>query len=334
MHTPDFATPAPAPAPPVRKPDAGPVAVPAAPGGELAQALELRAAAAWPDIAKAARAALAAGKTAEAERLHREAILAAVPGAVYPAGLPPLKPAPDDIRIDLTLKTGSKTGTETEAETRNAEVPLNEANWWRWIYFGPGTLGSTRAHTEAVITHELVHVRQLRDQRLAWNALPAAGRPTWDDYIRPFNLDVRVHGPQELEAYRTGLGFLSRLDKKERREALRGVFVSYVNATAYAPAAGVALEISTATVGPELLDAYAKASPDLQNELGAELWWSLLYVDPAKEVWQRVLVELAPIARKGYEDATFRPHYDTFLRLKGLTFADVMGGKADAGTGP
>ena len=236
MHTPDLAAPTPTTLPPAQQPATQPThepPVPATPGRELGQVVEARTEAAWPDMARAAREAIAAGKTAEAERLLRDAVVAAAAAVAVPAGLPKGPPTAADIRVDLKLKA------DTEAETRHAEVPGAPDNQWRWIFFGPGTVAKSRAYAESVITHELVHARQIHTQWLAWQQLPAAQREPWMKFMEPYSQRARVQGPQELEAYTTGLGFIARLDRAERRQVLRGLFVSFARTAAYTPPAGV-----------------------------------------------------------------------------------------------
>lgn len=326
MHTPDLAAPTTTTAPPAKQPAAEPARgepVPAAPGRELGHVVEARTEAAWPDMARAARDAIRAGRTADAERLLRAAVLAAAAAVTVPSGLPKGAPAAADIRVDLGL------GADTEATTRHAEVPANPDNQWRWIFFGPGTIARSRTYAEAVIVHELVHARQIHTQWLAYQQIPVAEREPWMKFMEPYSQRARVEGPQELEAYTTGLGFLARLDRAERRQVLRGLFVSFARTAAYTPPAGVT-ETTTAATAPAILAAFGAATGAVQAEFGAELWWSLLKVEGGKEVWRRTLTELAPIARKGYADPKLRPFYDDFLADVGLTYSAVLG-PPDAG---
>jgi hypothetical protein len=326
MHTPDLAAPTTSTVPPAQQPATQPTRDPpvaATPGRELGQVVEARTEAAWPAMARAAREAIAAGKTADAERLLRDAVVAAAAAVAVPAGLPKGPPTAADIRVDLKLKA------DTEAETRHAEVPGAPDNQWRWIFFGPGTVAKSRAYAESVITHELVHARQIHTQWLAWQQLPAAGREPWMKFMEPYSQRERVQGPQELEAHTSGLGFLARLDRAERRQVLRGVFVSFARTAAYTPPAGVT-ETTTAATAPVILAAFNAASAAIQAEFGAELWWSLVKVEGGKDVWRRTLSELAPIARKGYADPKLRSFYDSFLAEVGLTYSAVLG-PPDAG---
>jgi hypothetical protein len=321
MHTPDLVAPTTRPAPPVPKPPAAEPArdppAPATPGRELADVIEARSEAAWPETARAAREAHTAGKATEAERLLRDAVVAAAAAVAVPAGLPKTAPpTAADIRIDLKLSA------DTEASTRHAEVPGAPDNQWSWIFFGIGAVSHTRAYTEAVITHELVHARQVHTQWLAWQKL-AEPREPWMKFMEPYSLRERVEGPQELEAYATGLGFIARLNRAERRQVLRGLFVSFARTAAYTPPAGVT-ETTTAGSAPAILAAFNAAGGPVQAEFGAELWWSLLKVEGDKEVWRRTLTELAPIARKGYADPKLRPFYDDFLEGVGLTASEVL----------
>lgn len=326
MHTPDLAPPTTTPLPPATKPASEPARdppVPATPGRELGHVVEARSEAAWTATARAAREAHAAGKAADAERLLREAVVAAAAGVAVPAGLP--KTAPPiaaDIRVDLNLSA------DTEASTRHAEVPGSPDDQWRWIFFGIGTVSHSRTYAEAVITHELVHARQIHTQWLAWQQLPEPREP-WMKFMEPYSRRERVEGPQELEAYTTGLGFIARLNRAERRQVLRGLFVSFAQTTAYTPPAGVT-ETTTAATAPAILAAFNAAAADVKAEFGAELWWSLVKVEGGKEVWRRTLTELAPIARKGYADPKLRSFYDSFLAEVGLTYSAMLGAP-DAG---
>jgi hypothetical protein len=326
MHTPDLIAQGPTTVPPAQRPATQPAQqppLPAAPGHALGQVVAARTDAAWTTTAQAARAAHSAGKVADAERLLRDAVVAAAANVTVPAGLPNTAATAADIRVDLKLDA------ETEASTRHAEVPAWPANQWRWIFFGMGTISHSRSYAEAVITHELVHARQVHTQWLAWQQLPAAQRSPWMTFMQPYSERGRVEGPQELEAYSTGLGFLGRLDRAERRQVLRGLFVSFARTTAYTPPPGVT-ETTAAATAPAILAAFNAASAPVQAEFGAELWWSLLKAEGGKDVWQRTLTELAPIARKGYADPKLRSFYDSFLAEVGLTYSAVLG-PPDAG---
>ena len=327
MHTPDLIAQGPTTLPPAQQPATQPAQqppLPAAPGSQLGQVVQARSDAAWTTTAQAARAAHSAGKAADAERLLRDAVVAAAANVTVPAGLPnTAPPTAADIRVDLKLDA------ETEASTRHAEVPAEPANQWRWIFFGMGTISHSRSYAEAVITHELVHARQVHTQWLAWQQIPVAQRSPWMTFMQPYSERGRVEGPQELEAYSTGLGFLGRLDRAERRQVLRGLFVSFALTTAYKPPPGVT-ETTTAATAPAILAAFNAASAPVQAEFGAELWWSLLKAEGGKDVWQRTLTELAPIARKGYADPKLRSFYDSFLAEVGLTYSAVLG-PPDAG---
>ncbi len=276
----------------------------------------------WADTARKARAARSAGNLKEAENLYRQAIATAAAGATFPKGIAKSLPSPESIRLDFKLTDF--------AETRSTEVPANPKDYWRWIFFGPDSLLRTLEHTEVVITHELVHVRQFTELWSAYEREPSSGRPTWSEYIKPLSQRVRVEGPEELEAEITSLDLLPRLSKEERELTLRGLFIAYINTSAYTPAKSEKVAVTTAVSAPQILAAFQRADAKLQEVMGAQLWWSLIKVDGPKETWRTVLRELRPLAVKGYADTTFRPFYDKFLAGKQLTFAEII---ADAPKG-
>ena len=118
-------------------------------------------------------------------------------------------PQPTDIDIDLA--------TPTTAVTRWSEVPADPANYWHWMHWGPTSVRDTEANTQAVITHELVHAKQIHGwwqdwQRASTRPRAIRGSSTW----RRWTNSARWHGPQELEAYATGLDFLPKLSRAER----------------------------------------------------------------------------------------------------------------------
>ena len=210
------------------------------------------------------------------------------------------------------------------AQTQSKEVPANEITYWRWIYFGPNSVMDTQAHTESVITHELVHVRQYEKLWKFYKSDKSVSKPSWEEYIKPYNRKERVLGPEELEAEVTSLDFLKRLSKDEQVLTLRSLLIAYIRTSAYTPAKGETTAITTAVTRPRILGFYKNADAKLQERMGAALWWSLIKVDPAKETWQAVLRELKLIAVKGYSDVTYRPLYDEFLEIKGLKFSEII----------
>ena len=271
----------------------------------------------WADMARKARAARASGDMKQAESLYRQAIAAAAAGATFPKGLTKSVPTPDQIRLDFKLTD--------HAETRGPEVPASPTDYWRWVFFGPDSILDTVAHTRVVVTHELVHVRQYAELWSAYEQEPRASRPSWSEYIKPQSRRERVEGPEELEAEITSLDALPQLSREELRLALRGLLVAHVRTSVYTPAKGERVAVTTAVSGPQILAAFQRADAKLQDAMGAELWWSLIKVDPSKDRWRTVLRELQPLAVKGYADATFRPFYDQFLADKDLKFADIIG---------
>src|SRR5207248_5750191 len=202
----------------------------------------------WRETVRTARAALAGHDTKTAEKLYREAIITAAASVSTPVGITEIKPKAEDIRLDFKLSNF--------AETRQKEIPTNETNYWHWIYFGSDSLMETQAHTESVINHELIHVRQY--QKL-WNIYKMNTSPTkgsWENFMKPFSLKARVEGPEELEAEITSLPFLKRLSSKEQEEALRGLFVAYINTSTYIPAKGEIPATTTTIALPQILDSY------------------------------------------------------------------------------
>jgi hypothetical protein len=271
----------------------------------------------WADMARKARAARASGDVKQAESLYRQAIAAAAAGATFPKGLTKSVPTPDQIRLDFKLTD--------HAETRGPEVPASPTDYWRWVFFGPDSILDTVAHTRVVVTHELVHVRQYAELWSAYEQEPRASRPSWSEYVKPHSRRERVEGPEELEAEITSLDALPQLSREELRLALRGLLVAHVRTSVYTPAKGERVAVTTAVSGQQILAAFQRADAKLQDAMGAELWWSLIKVDPSKDRWRTVLRELQPLAVKGYADATFRPFYDQFLADKDLKFADIIG---------
>jgi hypothetical protein len=244
-----------------------------------------------------------------------DAVLAAAPNAVYPEGLAKLAPKPEDITFNPAQKD--------DAVTHAALIPADPGNYWHWIEFGPTAVRETDANTEAVITHELVHVRQFLGWWQQWNALPTASREPWEDYVNRLSAGGRADGPQELEAHATALAYIPRLSGVERRQALLGLFSAFACAETFVPPPGVTPEATTAATAPDILAAYA-TTPD--PAFGATLWRALMTVAPGREVVVRVLRELEPIARSGYQDPELQVFYDGFLKRQGLTFAEVFPG--------
>ena len=148
-------------------------------------------------------------RTPTQEQAMCDTIVAAAAKATFPAGLPVLLPQPADIDIDLDYPA--------EAYTRSADVPANPANYWRWMHWGKNSVRETEANTLGVITHELVHVKQIHGWWQDWNALDPATRDPWETYMQPMDEPGRWAGPQELEAYMTGLDFMPRLTHAEKR---------------------------------------------------------------------------------------------------------------------
>jgi hypothetical protein len=291
---------------------AAPIPAALSPAGVLALQRSLGNAGVQRLIARQSPAAAPAD--AAREQALRDAIVAAAPSASYPAGLPVIVPQPADIDIDLTYPD--------DAVTRWSEVPANPANYWHWMHWGPTSVRDTEANTQAVITHELVHVKQIHGWWQDWNALDPATRDPWETYMAPMNELARLHGPQELEAYATGLDFLPNLSRAERAPALQQLFVAFLKTAQYVPPTGVTPETTTAATAPVILDAFT-AQTQLQAEYGDLLWYSLIGENPNREGWLRVLRELLPIASTGYANLAKQTFYDSFLKRAGLTWTEV-----------
>lgn len=270
---------------------------------------------AWAGLAKKAKTALASGDNVEAKMIYREAILHAAGTAIIPEGLPALKPISDDIQLDLSMADS--------AETRCGAVAGNERNYWRWIYFGKGSIEETRAFTEMVVSHELVHVRQFKNLLAQYQKQSSSSQSKWEDYCKVHSPEARVLGPEEMEAEITSLGFMKKLKPAEQRLSLRGIFVAYARSTAYVPPVGEKIGLTAEGAKPRILEFFKNAETDLKQEMGNALWWGLIKAEPAKDVWKKVIQDLKPIAVQGYSDKDFRPHYDSFLKDKGLSFAEV-----------
>ena len=69
-----------------------------------------------------------------------------------------------------------------------------------------------------------------------------------------------------------------------------------------------------------ILSAFPNFNDNIQLRMGYYLWRALIRDDPDKAIWLRVLKDLKPIANKGYKDPIYRPHYNSFLKLKGITW--------------
>jgi hypothetical protein len=276
---------------------------------------------AWPELAKKAKTALASGDTVAAHGLYRQAILQAAGAVPLPEGLPLLLPAVDDIQLDLNM--------DATGETRCRAVAGNESNYWRWIYFGKSSVGESRAFTESVVTHELVHVNLLKKLLAQYQKQGSSNEASWEEYCRLHSPEARVLGPEEMEAEITSLGFMKRFNRAEQRLSLHGIFVAYAMSSAYVPPKGEKIGLTAEAAKPQILDFYKNADPDLKQEMGSSLWWGLIKADQPKEVWKKVLQDLKPIAIKGYSDQDFKPHYDAFLKGKGLSFVDIVGANGE-----
>jgi hypothetical protein len=186
-------------------------------------------------------------------------------------------------------------------------------------------LGETQAFTEATIIHELIHVRQFYAVLMAYKANASPDKGNWEDFLKPFTRRARVEGPEELEAEITVLPLLASLKRQNLQETFRNLFISYLKTSSYIPLAGETVPINAAKARPQILDAYTKADAATQKLMGEAVWWALIKVDPASEIWLRFLREWSPLAMKAYSDKTFKLHYDSFLKLKGLKYTDIVG---------
>jgi hypothetical protein len=266
----------------------------------------------WTEKRKAIQTARAGKNDAEADKLTREAIAAAAAGATFPAGVAKTAPTPDEIRLDPKL------GGDALAQARPKDIPADPANYWRWMFFAPSLLDGSEVQAIAITTHELVHVAQYKKIWDAFASDKSPDKPAWEDYLKPYQQRDRVHGPEELEAHVTSLAFLTRLAPDEQTTALRGLYHAYIATGAYVPPKGDTLAITTADVGPKILDFFKTADAALQDRMSKDLWWSLLDAGPDKSVWLAVLRDLKPVARKAYADPTLRPLYDDALANEGI----------------
>ena len=267
----------------------------------------------WPP-AEAVKTARAAGNVADEENGMRDAIVVAAPSATFPQGLPVQLPQTTDVHIDLAY--------DAEAYTRAAEAPAHPDNYWHWMHWGKNSVRDTEANTLAAITHELVHAKQIHGWWQDWNGLDPATRDPWEVYMGPMDEPARWAGPQELEAYMTGLDFLPKLTPVERRAALQQLFVAFVKTAKYVPPPGVTPEATTAATAPVILDAF-NAQTTIQPEYGEWFWHALLGASLDRDGWLRFLRELLPIAAAGYADAGKQWFYDSSLERAGLTWAEV-----------
>jgi hypothetical protein len=266
----------------------------------------------WTDKRRAIRAARAGKNDAEADKLTREAIAGAAAAATYPAGVAKTAPTPAEIRLDPKL------GGDSLAQARPKDIPADPTNYWRWMFFAPSLLDGSEVQAIAIFTHELVHVAQYKK---IWDAFAndkSPDKPSWADYLIPYQKRDRVHGPEELEAHVTSLDFLTRLAPSEQTTALRGLYHAYISTTAYVPPKGETMAITTAEVGPRILDFFKTADSALQERMSKELWWSLLDAAAEKVTWLAVLAALKPVARKAYADPTLRQLYDDALDAEGI----------------
>ena len=120
----------------------------------------------------------------------------------------------------------------------------------------------------------------------------------------------------------TGLDFLPKLSRVERRAALQQLFVAFLKTAQYVPPPGVTPEATTAATAPVILDAFT-AQTTIQPEYGELLWYALLGASLDRDGWLRFLRELLPIAAAGYADAAKQWFYDSSLERAGLTWAEV-----------
>lgn len=270
----------------------------------------------WASRRSAVRAARARGDDREADRLTREAIAAAASNATYPAGIPRRAPTAADIRLD------PKIAADAHAQTRPKDIPDHPTDYWHWLSFTPELISGTEAQVQSVITHELVHVAQFTAIWTAFEQDTSPAKPSWPEFLKPYQLRTRVEGPEELQAHVTSFDFLNRLAPGEQVTALRGVFSSFVSTVAYVPPAGEAAAITPAEAGPKILANFASAAGAVRQRMGGALWWSLMDVGPARATFIAVLRELRPVALTGYADPALRPVYDDLLQAEGIRRAD------------
>lgn len=271
----------------------------------------------WSDLVGRAKTAHGRRDWQTARALYREAILQAARKAKVPSRLRKIKPKAQDIRVDFSLAH--------DALVHPREIPKNKANYWRWIYFGPDCLAKSRAYTEAVITHELVHVRQFQK---VWEAYEKSGKTvSWKAFRRPYIRRARVLGPVELEAEVTILDFLKGLTPSEQELGLQGLFVAYVRTVDYKPKKDDPLPpVTAAEVLPQILAAQKKADPNTQKSMGESVWRALIEVDPPEKTWVSAVRDLKPLALKGYKEMSVeqRRTVEQLLQLKNLSLVKLL----------
>jgi hypothetical protein len=246
----------------------------------------------WSDLAKRARRALASGDVATARQLYREAIKSAALFVPLPEGLRSVDFRLEDIVVDFNLTT--------HASVQGDEIPANPTNYWRWMLFGETSVMQTRANTEATILHELVHVRQYKRMWDEYQRDSSPNKESWHLYHLHHSPRLRVEGPEEMESTMTSLNYLKRQSISEQREHLRGIFVAYINATAYTPPQNENVGLSAAEALPQILQFFEAADLRLRQEMGDAVRWALLKVEPPEERWLAVIQDLGKIAAYSY----------------------------------
>ncbi|MCP3962588.1 MAG: hypothetical protein GY719_32510 [bacterium] len=273
----------------------------------------------WPALAGSAQAALASGDTSRARRLYRRAIRQAVAGARFPDGIPRRVPSLSDIWVSFNPPGATAHSDVEDAATDAHLVKDNPENYWRWIYFTPKSLRQTRAYTEAVITHELIHVRQYTRW---WQDYEANGQGTWEAYLNALKGgSARSKGPIELEGHTTALDYLKRMGAAEQDAVLRSVFKHYILTLGYVAPAGVDLEIEPATVRRQLVAAYRSAGSGLRRRMGTKLWEAAIATAKTTSAWEHLADRFRFLLVTGYNVAnrTRRQIYQDALDAAGLS---------------
>ena len=276
---------------------------------------------AWNTLVSRAKAALGGGQLKTANKLYSRAILTAVSGVAFPDGLTKLVPKLSDIQLDFSKSKRSSVVGFEDAYTDGLQVEKYPTDYWKWIFFTSKSLRASKAYTEALITHELVHVGQYQKQ---WKAYQASGKKgSWEMYIRSLpGGAARQKGPVELAGHITGLDFVKRMKPAEQRTVLRSIFEHYLHTSTYVPPKGVAPEITAADAKTKIMSAFNKAGKGLQKQMGTALWGAIIGVSPSKTTWKKLLRDLRPIVFYGYKAASpgVRKLYREMMALDGLSF--------------
>jgi hypothetical protein len=262
----------------------------------------------WAELVKAVADARARNDRARTIRALQNAVVAAAKAVTPPPGVTMAVPDPADIRIDLTL--------DAFAMTQPPKDPDAKPGPWSWVSFSPTAVLQTRAHTEAIITHELTHVGQWLGL-WAQHKRGALGKGTWEQIAKSLAGDVT----REVEAWIISIGFLDRLEDGERRSHMRQLLGAYADAVDFLAGGGTARGLAPSQAKPRILAAFDAGSGGLKDIMGTELWGALIERDASAARAGEVLRDLAPLALHGYRRAPsreLRKLFDEFLAARRL----------------